>query len=452
MAKAPSDKVFDKFGLPLMEEALKLMLVAAFAFQNHELSPSHALTVGFVWAASKLVANLVTFSPVHYEETYGKFARNYALFVAHSERRAYDAVAKVSVTSAASGDSGVTLVSEGETLPLKPVFNLDSFKSTPLSHSVLVPIAAKDPQSHLTIDRVYAVSPKNTMHLEHFGDDDFDVASFNPHGSHERSESSGESFHTTDTHFGGGGGGGTQIKLPNGGTIDFGGGLGFGYDHTSPCRSRESLISSEPEQCSPAPLKLQLCLRWLSWLLPIKNENKEISQSDLRQSIRKKLSTYTLNSQTLSLKPRTCRSLYGTIDLESQMEVPRRRIENGHRFYRFGSFANAYLDSWSSAISLDPAFIRFGVTLPKLPHALFLAYLSSACFWLFSSALLYALPFSQSPLMSTLSGGAVLLVVFKLFCGNYLHSQCTRSYRFSVLMELVLNVSLLSLVYYLYII
>ena len=41
----------------------------------------------------------------------------------------------------------------------------------------------------------------------------------------------------------------------------------------------------------------------------------------------------------------------------------------------------------------------------------------------------------------------VTLIVAKLFCVNYLHGQCTLSYKFSICAEFALNVVVFSLAY-----
>lgn len=432
---APSDKAADKFGLPLLEELVRFLLVA-WSISTPEVSASQALTVATVYAVNKLVCNLVTFSPVDYASKYEKFERFYSMFLAHT----LGAVSKTSFVSMSTSDSGATLVPSEELVadvePAKPVFNLDSFKT--LSPRPLMPILcpATSQQTQPNTDYLYSVSPKNTLHPElHIDDDDLDVHSFAPHDS--------SSIHTTDSHYDGGGGGGLRVTLPNGARISVGGGAGFHYDNPSHSRhnSTTSLGYTSPDDSKVHPL------RWFAWLLPLKVGKKEMTPGELKMSIRKKLSTYTLNSDTASLKSSTCMPLYGTIDLESQVTSAKR--ENLQRFYEFARFSNDYLDSWSSSFSgilreIDPAFIRYGVTLPDMSPAFFLLQLVSIILWQFLATMLCAVRFANVPLFA---GAAAALIVLKLFCGNYLHSQCTMSYRFSIAVETVLNATLFTGVY-----
>lgn len=503
-AERPAAGGTDKFGMPVAEEAVKLcslMIVMFMGGNARNYSVSYAYTVAGVYGFNVLVANVVKFCPLHYKQRFQKFLLNYSVYKSHTEQQPAKRASFSSLGNSSLLASASTLAVPEEVC--KPVFNLNSFeKAIPLAHSKLMQTMNLSLVSYNdSIERLYSVSPKNSLHRQlgqNYGKNDAISAKFS-----EAFESSilvdleAQSFHTADTHFGGGGGGNFKYELPDGTKLKFGGGAGFDYSHGSnPGSERGSrddssdsvksadykfnlkLYKSSPElgaslasfstretHSNPYGLsdetsieesrsRLLQLVSWFRWMLPIAHKDDQparVSPKALRHIIRKKMSTYTMNSETTLLK--SCpRRLYGTIEISSQLAASR-PVENVHEYYKFAKFANLFFDVWSPRLldfykGVDPAFSHFGTLLTDLPVFYFTIYSLSICLWQFSSTLILAYPFVDScPTVATYLGIVALLIVVRFFCINYLHNQATCSYRVSLVVELVVNCVLFASVF-----
>lgn len=498
----------EKFFVPLLEEVVKFFSIVLFVFlgnSSHDCRVSYVYTVAAVYAFNFVVASLVEFCPINYTSRFGKFLADYEIYHSHILG---------TVIKNASHDS--SLLSTPTLAPANhapiPVFNLNSFGSDlnsfgtkPLASSALMPIMNQqvlEANSDM-IERLYSVSPKNTLH---FLLGDYGTNTSGPVLQMPAEEDDAKSVHSLDTHLGGGGGGGFKYKFPGGPKIGFGGGGGFDYEHGSgpsdtnsgkdSCKSVVSFSDKRPEfhclsgspafglsdssntsvsipPCNRHPVKFEsLCqhqalqwriLYWFRWLVPIapcEDEIVNVSRRALRFSIRKKFSTYTLNSDTRSFKSFPQR-LYGAVDLESQLPDRQCRpsninTENVHRYYEFAKFGNQFFGVWSPRLfefykGVDPAFYRFGTMLTKLPVFYFIVYAASICVWQFSSTLILAYPFvAPTASLSTFVGLVAVVFVAKVFCMNYLHNQATCSYRVSLVVELAVNLILFAFSYFFY--
>lgn len=463
----PPEGHVDKFVVPMAEEIVKFCVICLFS-NGRALSATHVYVVALVYALNKLVCILFTFSPLHHSVHYNKFNKLHQIWQ-DGESLPASKIPSFGIDqesgwksrlSVDSSDSGATLNNVPEPAET-PVFNLNSF-STSLAKAKLMPILGSDriQTHHDVIDRLYSVSPKNTLHLQEAdSDSDDDVTLYIISGESDSADSA--SLHTNGTHLGGGGGGNFKYKFPDGSKLRFGGGAGFDYQHdtpeTDPPRDgscSESSSSSTVTSNSFGEREkewLRPFLLWFRWLIPIHGDRMP-TDINTNQSIQKKLSTYTMNSEVLSLKSKDSRN-YGTFDLESQDFKARNK--NVHTFYRFARFANKYFDYWSPNFSdlirdIDPAFMRFGVTLPDFPTFFFLIFEVSICLWQFASSLLLAYPIlAQEVHIWNFMACVALMVVCKLFCCNYLHFQSTVSYKVALVLELFVNLSMFcSCLYY----
>lgn len=482
LPETPADDLASRLVVPLSEEVVKLALLAScfwlFASREHEFL-SYVLVLAAVFAVNKLNCHWVTFSPIGYAIRYRRFCEYFEKYETHDVPVL---CGKKSIVSTRSDDSGSTLVLLHSD-PLPPlIFNLDPFASP---DSTTYPST----QAHQMIDRFYSVSPRDTMYLacepgmESSSDSDDSESETEPPANTTleegltsesqdapepelASESADhtdmgieetlalapewlehpdqESVHSTDTHFGGGGGGNLRYKFPDGSLLKFGGGAGFDYKH----RDRRSGTDSSTANDS--------WMEWFRWLYPKRCKRTSSRKLQHMESalIKKKFSTYSLGSETKPLLRKssaisqTTAALYASVDLESQSLFPTRTRCNSHRFFHFAKFANKYLDLWlSDAIGLmstvDPAFKRFGTIIPRLSVFYFTAYLSSICLWQFTSFHILAYPFlSSAPVWAAWIGGIMFLLVTKLFCANYLHSQCHLSFKVSIAAELLINIAM----------
>ena len=433
LPESPSTSTEQKFVAHILEEAIKasvLYIYATVFADGPAKMASYVVLASAVFAGNKLVCTLFTYSPLNYESHYAKFTSSLRKFESrcclNSDR-----------STLASEPAILVLQSSDETA--NPLFKLDLFES--LSNSPIDIPASGSAQAHLyKIDRLYSVSPKDTMYpsYEHYLED------CECEGASQQAQSvkiderscNGRLIDSRDLKT-------TQYPVTAVKEC-----VSIGDSPLLSAASYTSSVKAGPEKSS-----------W-AWIFPWCNN--EVSQENVsrnveRAMLRKKLSTFTLNSEKLanglcetsSLKSWS-RSLYGTLDLECQLA--RLQIPNSHTFHEYARFANKYLDSWSPNVQgvlrcIDPAFIKFGIPIPRLPAFYFTLYASSACLWQFSSMIVLALPFMGlvPPTFAFLA--IVTLIVAKLFCVNYLHGQCTLSYKFSICAEFALNVVVFSLAY-----
>lgn len=495
-----------KFTIPLVEELVKFGLVwlGSCLSSNVRSTLSSAFVVAVVCAVNKVACTVFTFSPVSYETNYRKFVRLHQIWQDCEPLYTSDLKKESGWDCRNSFSSDTSTLMGQETIETEhPTFNLNSFNS--LAHSKLLPVLTAEVQIHHTvIERLYSVSPRNTLHSNSEISEDSDVKAYSPEAPP----------HTLGTHLGGGGGGGFKYKAPDGSKIGFGGGGGFDYEHDTPetnppvadppakdppstdppatdppatdpptteppaadppaedtpekepksKHSRSNSASStstagsvhhddplsSPNSLGPKNLLSQF-LYWFRWLLPVSEEQVVVHQT-VDISIQKIFSTYTINSEVLSLRSSFARPQYGTFDLENQ-SFGESSCENVQTFHRFARFANKYFDYWSTKFTdlikeVDPAFIKFGTTLPELSVFSFIMYQASMCLWLFSSCLLLVLPLVSSHKVTVFA--LFTLVSTKLFCCNYLSYQYSGSYKSALLIEFLLNTGLFcSIVYY----
>ncbi|GEQ67716.1 hypothetical protein JCM33374_g1381 [Metschnikowia sp. JCM 33374] len=496
----PSSVFGDKFGVHVAEEVVKLgvlVFCSVLLVESSSSMMSYIIVVSGVFALNRLVLTLVTFSPANYSQYYGKFTRSLAKF----ESRSYFDKEAASVKPAASrrASEGSTLVSffndeptkseptkseptkveppkTGATRmePAKPLFKLDLFdrpSETPAAIPVRRFTDTSSAHSNM-IDRLYSVSPRDTMYFsyEHFSEssDPRDVA----HPA--------EDFASIVNNLGN-----PEEKVCEYPNMVFGGYLhdklhqaddsakldSSAFDSAqSPNLVAASCISfdsSNPTSASITSVESAPPVSWWAWLLPHCNKEEprvSFSRNKERALLKKKLSTFTLNSdsgsvhekkagffdgETVSLKSAGSRNSYGTLDLEIQAPCMQKSIANSRRFYEFAVFSNKFLDFWSRSVheilrTIDPAFFKFGTPIPRLSTFYFILYGASVCMWQFSSTLIVALPLIATNRISAIV--AIILypgvVIAKLFCTNYLHGQCTLSHQFSIGTEFGLNIIL----------
>lgn len=426
--------IFSRFGAPITEEALRffvILLVAGF----DSLSPgnviAYALTVAASYAFVDLGVLFGEFNVTDYDTKYQQFGERLAIFgsTLQWQKKSSAVESEASGQSGDSEESEATLTADNIPEP-EPVFNLDLFKATGLTHAQLMPILTSDSGIYAT---TYSVSPKNTLYSHYCPDNEsLEIGSVQPFPVAPCADDV-QSVHSAETHYGGGGGGNFKCKFPDGTKVEFGAGAGFDYRHGSSGGKESVLTWKNP-------------LRWFRWLFPMLKDPVATNPADVKRLIRKKLSAYTLNStkgrevyETTSLLSSTSRVSYGAYDLELQVCTA---TENVHLFYQFGKFANQYFDMWNTPFStegalVDPAFRRFGVTLPRLPYCVFMLHLSASCMWHFAASIIFAsLYFSQ------VSHWPVLLIIpVKLFSVNYLRTQSTASYRMAVGADAFVNLA-----------
>ncbi|OBA21604.1 hypothetical protein METBIDRAFT_83176 [Metschnikowia bicuspidata var. bicuspidata NRRL YB-4993] len=459
----------DKFLVHLMEESLKFLVVAAAAvfLANERASvASYALVVAGVFACNKIVATLVTFSPVGYEQRFGNFTRSREIFEARLGR----AGDKASV-----GSEGACHVSDNGTLVLQssgevaqPPFKLDLFASKSEPPNMPIPGSTDYALAHLRmIDRLYSVSPKDTMYYtyEHFlgsPDDGWagpaDDAPVQGSANEPLCYAVAAGLASEEKQSGVISAGGLDSENASGDTAG-----AFPVKESAPHLLRPATLATAP--CVMAHPALQNS--WWAWLFPWCNEEDgEKSAVCERALLRKKLSVYSFNSnvsacdkqascsaecEASSLRLRWSQALYGAADLESQCLG--RRVPNSQTFYEYARFANNYLDFWSPSVHgvmrcMDPAFVRFGVAIPDLPAFYFICYSAGVFMWQVSSTLVLAMPFlGRHGPWWLVALALATLVVAKLFSVNFLHGQCTSSYKVSIFAELGLNALLYGLAY-----
>lgn len=515
----PLHNRFERLVVPLMEEIVRfLLLCAVFYATGRHSTRSMACLVGIIYAVVKLLWMLWLFSPSDYASHYKKFIRYYDLFIRSNldlaslqtscdclsticdstfaldtgslesnslDEDSHECTASLVPQSPTSTQSLKTLISDLDSVKssisvsLKPEFNLESFCPMPMAKSQLLPIDFSQPRQdphYNVIDRLYTVSPKNTLHLQYenfelptklnLNDDamdhedpmnaevamtDEDIHHFSSNSEalsmqSTHSDKYASTVHSTETHFGGGGGGNIEYKFPNGSKLKLGGGAGFDFRRGS--RHSKNLSNKESSQ-QLAPVSWDY--RWYCWLFCLHNHNSPVPppRRVVNDSIRKKLSNYTLNNESTSLRVCDSYMLFNSCDEPIVCDLEKgfypSVTQNAQLYYKFNCFANRYLDRWSNRngdllCPIDPAFVRFGVPLLEIPSLYIIIYLYNAFLWQVFSTLILALPFHMEHILP----GAVaiiftLAIITKLFSVNYLHLQCSRSYKFSILLEFLIN-------------
>lgn len=499
----PFENRFERFGAPILEELVRFLLITIVFYATGSTTiRSMACIIGIIYALDKQIWLLWLFSPSEYEVRYKKFSRYYDIFIKNETEHnwpkcTYEANLETASfidsscfdqlacdvescegvdtkSGAASPTSSTTLVSDTNSLNssalvlLKPEFSFN-FGSTSMGKSKLLPIEC--PQSHLDnnldyIQRLYTVSPKNTFHLQYENfklpdrinlDDcskDLQVVLLN--AMELTSESTSSSIHTNDTHFGGGGGGNIEYKFPDGSKLKLGGGAGFDFRRGS--KHSKHLVSKGTYQQSQTMSFEHY--RWYCWIFCL--HKHQIEQKPARQavnnSIRKKMSSYKLNSESTSLRVCASMNLYNSTDdsfcgedLESGSH--KNVIRNAQMYFRFNRFANRYLDLWNNDLTgnlclIDPAFSRFGIPLTEISPLYIILYSFSTILWQLLASITFALPFSMKHNMHGTVGSIFITAIFcKLFCVNYTNLQSSRSYKFSILVEFIINLVLFFSIY-----
>ncbi|EGV66679.1 hypothetical protein CANTEDRAFT_112420 [Yamadazyma tenuis ATCC 10573] len=285
------------------------------------------------------------------------------------------------------------------------------------------------------VDKLYAVSPKNTFHLETASatvmtrndipeddddDDDDDnygevsefygpVLSTPSPSSSPFTETSqvyndldNISVHTTDTHYDGGGGGGLgfEYKFPNGGKIKLGmgGGGGFDYDHRNSTGKRSSSSGKSFSKKSSRMLceDTTKAKGWFSWMTPTSRK---------QNSVRKKLSKFTFKGQSddasihsglLSGPPTLGYSSIGDPEAGNctQPSLNDRIVITKQDFTNY-VFISLGIDQFK--IDYDPIFERYGKQLIRdlSVFEVLLCYLDSFI-WVMGTLLVYTSEFLQN--------------------------------------------------------
>lgn len=423
----------DKFVIPLSEEVVKLALIALCTnFASGPLNRwPHFILVACVFTLNKLVCNYVTFNPINYKTRFRSFIRIHNKYLDHKRCQ----FRKKSISSTFS-EGKMSLSLQGSLddqilLNEKPIFQNISFHD-PTKQSPPMEIYKNGNTAHLDlIDRLYSVSPKDTLHLL-YGDCDYKQPEFSLLLS-KTSNNYQAIPHLDELN-----------SICDSGDASF-------YD------SLKRLEIQNPAASTDFPSSnLSLSFKWFSWLLPLEISQTPVLNSTNSAVIKKKLSTYTLNTESSSVKSIHSRKLFGSFDLESQVCTKDEKVINSHTFQDFAAFANKYLDFWSPNLGgiirvLDPAFMKFGVPLNEFSSLFFIMHLLSSGLWQYTSVLLLAFPFClQTALYRQWALILPLIAIIKLFIVNYLHSQCTLSYRFSIIIEISVNMGLAVLAGFLY--
>lgn len=440
----PPNGIYKKFLKPIGGEGFRVFIIAvstALISSGDSFDIFHAYAIATVYAINFTFAYCSAFSPFNYARRYARFLHQHSIYESSKSLN------KPPIT-ALDPECLPHPIQVDDSPKIKPVFNLESFDiPRNLTHHKLMPILIQNSQqAHLDmIDRLYAVSPRNTIHLQlDAGYNDDRASSVNATNSLSPSCNLG----STETY------------------IDFEGSTDPIFKDLKPketlCNSlseHSSLLSSSSSGANDksSRRKIKDIFIWFRWILPISvtgPKDKIItnpSPYQVRRSLHKKFSTYTLNSETLSLKGTLYRPLYSTIDLEINSPCESTR-KNVHEFYRFASFSNKYLDSAHSSSgtctsAVDPSYLKFGELMTELPVFYFILYGMSNILRHFA----YTLTLSLIFLLPNLCGLEVTLigltVILKLFSHNYLHQQSTSSYNHSIIADFCIMMSLFCIVF-----
>ena len=496
----PDTGFFARFGALLTEELVRFVLLTVLFWAS---GPGSAITAACV-AASVFAVEKQTFlhwlfSRINYHANYRKFARDYDIFARKTRgltapvavppiSRDQPAVvtpnspvyaALLSSGCGASEGSGsieslLKLLNVSEyagyaSLPLlKPQYALNFFRDSQTALTQPMAIDCPIPR-HSTrpdvIERLYTVSPKNTLHLQYLDftlpaklrlSDDPTLHAFAAFtGTREalsvRSEASEMSTMLTAElcDFA------SSETLQFSETPEFSDKREFSGD--SSASDPEVLRGSRTSKKLSAErfaVPMSWDYKWHCWLFCTHQHHRQQqpSKRTLNASIHKKFSSYTLHNESLPLRVCDSTDLYGSSDKAVDWEkgLASSPLQNSQLVYLFNLFANRYLDTWvcdcTSLCAMDPAFVRFGVPLLEMPRRCFAAYQLSAVLWQALACLALVQPFNGALQAAAASFISVTLVA-KLFARNYLHTQCTRMYKFSILVELLVNSSLFASIY-----
>lgn len=425
------NSIYVKLLKPIGGEAFRALIIAA---SNVLISSSEsfdifkAYTIGAIYAANFSIAYCVTFSPFHYTTRYAKFIHQHSIYVSskHINR---------APNTGSDPEISPCLISEDDFSIDKPVFNIESFSQPEsTSHSKVPAVCKTQQQFHLDwIDQLYSVSPKNSVYLQtEVESPENERVSLNdilfkrPSLSGPPLIQSCLDIHAMHIHT-------SEISKPE----EFSG---------NSSSERSSLLSSSADKWNKHYFRQKTInvLIWFRWLIPIncgQNEglNVNLTPTEVRRSLHKKFSTYTLNSETSSLKAPVDQTLYGTIDLEIHRPQGR-ETKNIHEFYSFATFANKYFDSaltntGTGVPEVDHSFLMFGELMTNLPTFYFCLYGVSNILRHFAYTLMLSLIFlSPNPSARHMSL-LVLMIILKLFSYNYLRQQSTLSYRYTIAIE-----------------
>lgn len=505
----PQDSFFNRLGAPLSEELIRLLSIVAIAHATStESIRSMACMNGALYAIEKQMWSFWLFSPRNYELRYKKFLRYYDMYenatqdstnslaalqqkakstpcLKNSVDMSYDTEcvdcsmegSRSGTKSPVSLDSLTTLVSNGNLngsaplMDVKPEFNLNSFDDTHMIRSYLEPIYCPQRQNESrpdVVDRLYTISPKNTLYLQYENfklppkidlntvESEHDVSpillkqdvlvlSNSIHGS---------DFASISSHYGGGLGGNIEYKFPDGSKLKLGGGGGFDFRRGS--KESKTLLNTIKDQ---AHYLMSSDYRWYCWLYCLHEHviEKQQPKHVVNATIKKQLSQYTLRNESTPLRVCASSPLYWSLDNNSitdlESGVLQQPVQNAQLFYKFNRFANMYFDVFNydgsySLCLVDPAFIRFGVPLRKLSSFYLITYNLSNSLWQIYACITFALPFYMKRCLTGLIAISFMLTfILKLFSANYLHCQCPRSYKFSILVEFLINILMFATIY-----
>ncbi|OVF11153.1 hypothetical protein A9F13_01g06204 [Clavispora lusitaniae] len=426
----------DKFLKPIVGEMSRfsvITLASTLGGPNFSIDIYSVYVVAFVYSANFCAAYLMTFSPLHYKQRYERFLHQHSIY---TSSKPGPKLPQPSYTALKDTD----LYSLAAEVEPKPTFNLDSFRPLhKLSHSKSMPVLVQNSQqAHLNmIDRLYSVSPKNTLHLQIESDTKWMPSIDNLHAMDQHSEEPSIIEYTQPENF--------EAHFNC-------------HEFHSDGASFTSSSSSDAETLkSRSPVStVRSALKWFNWLLPLpssfQNQQFQPSPHEVKRFINKKLSSFTLNSETATLKSHGLRSSYGAIDLENQSYSINDTSDNVHEFYKFAAFSNKYFDASSSHstdsnASIDPSFLRFGVLLSKLSVFQFVLYGITNGLRHFAYTLILSSLFLNPSFAGSSPCLVVLMMIAKLFSNNYLHQQSTLSHRITTAIDFFITLALFIIVY-----
>lgn len=434
LPESPTLGLMDTHLFPLGEECVRLLGVyyGIKKYSSGEAWVGHAAVAAAGYAALTLPRHLLVFSPRNYTTHYNRFIDLHQKFLYHVTSGS----AKRSVASGASAASDATLVQHYADCQ-EPIFNMDPFLTMSGAASSIA-ISPDLLMASSDSDRFYSVSPKDTMYLlcdPLAGQDDV-LDNVSESGDSRRPLVSTTEASSPD--FG-----------PSGDIAE----VQSHNEHTKLIRSKlpaggNSRLLQGPSAPSQGLVQQLPPARRLAWLLPSMGPKPTptAGRRHEREVIRKKLSTYTLNSESGLFRSLETRRGYGLVDLEMQSTALKC---NSHLYYAFAKYVNRYIDFWSSTLDgmvclIDPSFVKFGCSIPDLSTAVFIMYLICDILWHFVATMTVAAVLAV-PFTAYSAACLVVLAVLKLFRVNYLYSQCTLSYQAAVSADFCINLSCLAL-------
>lgn len=420
--------------LPLLIESLKFSIVyISSRLGGPNTVVYHAGNMAIVLLCCVIVLTLIQNAPIKMER-YTKLYKYLQIWE--------DLLLEPSLPDKVKHHGSVSSVSSHNSAETNaPAFNLDSFSKRSISQSKLMPILSSNLHcTSDTMDRMYSISPKNTLHLVSDAESLCEPDYGNPYSVAFNDQLAREAEAPLD--------GKDAPCDPN---CSFSESLEL---NDPSVRSNPqfpvaytSCSSSTFSSASSKSLRMSF-LGWFKWLIPFefskKRKPKSFYKRLQRVQIKQKLSTYNLNSNdTSSLLSGSQPPLYGSFDLESQTFKPAyKRQFNCHDYFDFAAFSNTHFDDWATpANRVDPIFKKFGVTFEELPTVYFVAHVIELVLAQFVSLMTFALPFFLALPFSTSLALIAVVFICHLFCINFLKHQSESSYKVNIVLALLIRMA-----------